>query len=91
VAELNLPPLRFSDIGMPSLYLSSMRPALFAGFMADDPGQGAVKYYETLGTQCDFNFTVALRLPMVFSVGYAAGFEDGDYRKGQILASLKIL
>lgn len=91
VAELNLPPLRFSDIGMPSLYLSSMRPAVFAGVMAADPVHGPARYYEALGTQCDFNFTVALRLPMVFSVGYAAGFENGDYRRGEILASLKIL
>jgi hypothetical protein len=91
VAELNLPPIRFSDVGTPSLYLSSLRPAVFAGVMASDPGYGPMHYYETIGTQADFNFTVALRLPMVFSVGYAAGFEKGDYRGGQILASLKIL
>ena len=41
--------------------------------------------------QLDLNFTVALRLPMVFSVGAAAGFEDGHYRKTEWLASLKIM
>jgi hypothetical protein len=44
-----------------------------------------------LGTQLDLNFTVALRLPMVFSVGVAGGFEDGHYRKTEWLASLKIM
>ena len=37
------------------------------------------------------SFTVALRLPMVLSLGAAAGFEDGHYRKTEWLASLKIM
>jgi hypothetical protein len=32
-----------------------------------------------------------LRLPMVFSVGAAAGWVDGRYRKTEWLASLKIM
>jgi hypothetical protein len=48
------------------------------------------RYYD-LGSQLDLNFTVALRLPMVFSVGAAAGWEDGRYRKTEWLASLKIM
>jgi hypothetical protein len=34
---------------------------------------------------------VALRLPMVFSVGAAAGFDNDGYRKTEWLASLKIM
>jgi len=30
-------------------------------------------------------------LPMIFSVGAAAGWADGDYRKTELLASLKIM
>jgi len=41
--------------------------------------------------QVDWNFTVALRLPMTFSIGYAEGFVEGTPHRGQILASLKIL
>jgi hypothetical protein len=44
-----------------------------------------------LGAQLDLNFTVALRLPMVFSVGVAGGWEDGRYRRTEWLASLKIM
>src|SRR5258707_10914177 len=65
LVELNLPPLRFSDVGRPSLFLSSLRPALFAGVLGIEPGRRDGRTLETLGGQLDFNFTVALRLPMV--------------------------
>ena len=91
VGEWNLPPIRFSDVGTPSLFLSSLRPALFAGVLFADPGDSTSQTYETVGVQVDWNFTVALRLPMTFSIGYAEGFVDGTPHRGQILASLKIL
>lgn len=91
VGEWNLPPLRFSDVGTPSLFLSSLRPAFFAGVLFADPGQSTAKTYESVGVQVDWNFTVALRLPMTFSIGYAEGFVEGTPHRGQILASLKIL
>jgi hypothetical protein len=91
VGEWNLPPIRFSDVGTPSLFLSSLRPALFAGVLFADPGEATSQTYETVGVQVDWNFTVALRLPMTFSIGYAEGFVGGTPHRGQILASLKIL
>ena len=45
----------------------------------------------TLGFQVDWQFTLAHRLPMTLSIGYAAGFEDGDQHDDEWLASLKIL
>jgi hypothetical protein len=89
--EVNLSPLRFAEIGTPAFYLSYVRPALFAGVMATGAPDGTSHRYEDVGAQLDLNFTVALRLPMVFSVGAAAGFEGGQYRKTEWLASLKIL
>ena len=89
LGELNLPPVRFADVGVPSLYLSSARPALFGGVLAVAPPVGGEKTFGTLGGQIDFNFTVALRLPMTFSVGYARGFGTGGH--GEPLISLKIL
>ena len=58
--------------------------------LTEDP-DGKAHDYQTVGAQVDLAFTVALRLPMVFSVGAAAGFADGDYRKTEFLASLKIM
>ncbi|HEY5106972.1 MAG TPA: hypothetical protein VII73_09415 [Caulobacteraceae bacterium] len=89
--ELNLPPVRFSEVGVPSLFLSSARPALFAGLLAVDPVAGGAHVLGTAGGQLDWNFTVALRLPMTFSVGYAEGFGQDRRRSGEFLLSLKIL
>ena len=91
VAEWNAPPLRFRDIGTPSLFLSSARAAAFAGVLVAEPGFGPTRTLETIGAQIDWNFTVALRLPMVLSIGYAKGFEDGEGHGDQTLLSLKIL
>jgi hypothetical protein len=89
--EVNLPPVRFAEVGTAAFYLSHVRPAVFAGVMATDNQDGSRHIYSDVGAQLDLNFTVALRLPMVFSVGAAAGFDDGHYRKTEWLASLKIL
>jgi hypothetical protein len=89
--EVNLPPIRFAEAGVPAFYMSFIRPAAFAGIMATEAPDGSHHRYENVGGQLDFNFTVALRLPMVLSLGAAAGFEKGHYRKTEWLASLKIM
>jgi len=89
--EVNLPPIRFAEVGTPAFFLSHVRPAIFAGGMAAASADGRSHHYFDVGAQLDLNFTVALRLPMVLSVGAAGGWADGDYRKTELLASLKIL
>jgi hypothetical protein len=89
--EINLPPLRFAEAGVPAFYMSFIRPAAFAGAMITEAPDGSHHRYEDVGGQLDLNFTVALRLPMVLSLGAAAGFEKGHYRKTEWLASLKIM
>jgi hypothetical protein len=90
--EVNLPPIRFSNIGTPSLFLSSARPAVFVGALALDPVTGPAQILGTAGAQLDWNFTVALRLPMVFSIGFADGIgEKTTPGRREILVSLKIL
>ena len=89
--EINLPPIRFAEIGTPAFYLSHLRPAVFATAMIAQEQSGGGATYNSVGGQLDLNFTVALRLPMIFSVGAAAGFKDGHYRKTEWLASLKIM
>ena len=89
--EINLPPIRFAEVGTPAFYLSYIRPAVFTGAMATQSPDGQSHRYVDVGAQLDLNFTVALRLPMVLSVGAAGGWVDGDYRKTELLASLKIM
>ncbi len=90
--EINLPPVRFAELGTAAFYMSYVRPAVFAGAMATaEPAGGSNRYYD-IGAQLDFNFTVAMRLPMVFSVGVARGYADkGPGGQTEWLASLKIL
>jgi hypothetical protein len=90
-AEVNLPPVRFAEVGTPIFYLSYVRPAIFGGAMATQAPDLSNHHYYDLGAQLDLNFTIALRLPMVFSVGAAGGWQDGHYRKTELLASLKIM
>jgi hypothetical protein len=89
--EVNLPPVRFAEVGTAAFYLSHIRPALFAGALATEAPDGSGHRYYDAGAQLDLNFTIALRLPMVFSVGAAGGWADGHYRKTEWLASLKIM
>jgi hypothetical protein len=91
MGEVNLPPLRFEDLGIASLFLSSMRPAVFFGALEAEPRNGDRRSLQTVGVQTDWNFTVAHRLPMVLSLGYAQGFDDGDAQDGEVLVSLKIM
>jgi hypothetical protein len=89
--EVNMPPIRFAEVGTPAFFLSYVRPAIFGGFMAAQEPDRTSHHYADLGGQLDLNFTVALRLPMVLSFGAAGGWRDGHYRKTEWLASLKIL
>ena len=91
MVELNLPPLRFGDVGTPNFFLSSMRPAIFSGLLYADPGLAPIRTLGNVGAQVDWNFTVALRLPMVLSIGYAAGLESGHPEHNEVMLSLKIL
>jgi hypothetical protein len=91
IGEINFPPVRFEDVGIASLFLSSMRPAVFVGALEAEPSIGERRSLQTVGFQTDWNFTVAHRLPMVLSLGYAQGFEDGERHGDEVLVSLKIM
>jgi hypothetical protein len=90
--EVNLPPLRFAEVGTPAFFLSYARPALFGGSMLLGSRSGRNYRLNDVGAQVDLGFTVIMRLPMVFSVGVARGFGDKDIDgRTEWLASLKIL
>ena len=91
VGELNLPPIRFEDVGVAGFFLSSVRTAVFAGALETESALGDRRSLQTVGIQADWNFTVAHRLPMVLSLGYAEGFEDGERHGSETLLSLKIM
>ena len=87
-----MPPLRFAEVGAPIFYLSYARPALFGGTMLLSSPEGRSYRLHDFGAQVDLAFTVAMRLPMVLSVGVAHGFGDKDIDgRTEWLASLKIM
>jgi hypothetical protein len=92
VLELNLPPLRFEEVGSPGFFLGWARPALFVGALAAKPADGsASRTVLDAGAQVDLTFTVLSRLNMTLSFGYAAGFEDGRKLDDEWMLSLKVL
>ena len=90
-AEFNFPPVRFSEAGKPGFFLKHIRPAVFASGLITDPGERFERTTASVGFQLDLEFTLIHRLPMTMSVGWAAGYEDGDRRDGEWMVSLKIL
>ncbi len=91
VLEFNLPPIRFDDVGSPGFYLSSARTSLFGGILGVDPGAKDGYALEDAGFQMDWNFSVAVRLPMTLSIGDAVGIRSGRVERNEIMVSLKIL
>jgi hypothetical protein len=92
MGEFNVPPLRFEDVGTPTFYLQSLRPAVFAGALWVDPDIGQrERMLGTVGAQIDLNFTLAHRLPMTLSIGYAAGIESRAFHSDEWMISLKIM
>ncbi|HJL60980.1 MAG TPA: hypothetical protein QF517_03415 [Pseudomonadales bacterium] len=91
VLEWNLPPKRFREVGTPGLFLSWLRPALFVGSLWADPDGRNDRRVSTTGVQVDLHFTLAHRLPMTLSIGYAVGFESGQDNETEWMLSLKVL
>jgi hypothetical protein len=90
--EWNLPPLRVRRLGKPSFYVTWARPALFVGGIVTNIESS--EHRETvwdIGGQVDLQFTLLARLPMTFSIGYAAAFQDGFRRRDELMLSLKVL
>ena len=91
VLEWNLPPKRFREVGTPGLYLNWLRPALFVGALWANPGEDGNRTVSTVGIQIDLHFTLAHRLPMTLSVGYAGARESGRRHGSEWMLSLKVL
>ena len=78
-------------MGTPSFFLKHIRPAIFISGLQTEVGSVRERTVSSLGAQLDLEFTLAHRLPMTLSVGYAAGYESGDRLSDEWMISLKIL
>lgn len=90
--ELNLPPLRFRNVGSPGFYLTHMRPAVFISNLRTNPDDSLLKEdYNNIGTQLDFKFMIMHRLSMTLSIGYSKSYISGNSYDDEWMLSLKIL
>ena len=91
-AELNLPPVRFSNAGTPGFFASWIRPAAFAGVAVTDPDRGTLRRTVwDVGGQVDLSITTLSALDLMVSFGQAVAFEQGRKARYETMISLKVL
>jgi hypothetical protein len=91
--EWTLPPWKFEKIGIPSLYTTWMRTALFASTMGtnfDIDGAPREKLVNA-GIQIDFKLVMFSGLPSTLSFGFAGATGEGRETSTEFMISLKIL
>jgi hypothetical protein len=92
VVEWNLPPLRFRRAGTPGLYLTWMRPAIFAGGVVTNLDTAGIRRsVGDVGGQLDFRLNMLSTLDLTLSVGGAVAYESGTGPRREAMVSLKIL
>jgi hypothetical protein len=89
--ELNLPPLIFRHAGTPSFFANWASLALFAGGIATNVDDAAVRRNVTdIGAQLDIRLVALSLHQFTLSFGYAAAFERGRKLSDEVMASFKI-
>ena len=92
MAEWNLPPIRFSNIGFTSFFLNYARTSLFStAIVTNIDSKDYRRSLLDFGAQVDFSFVLLFHLKMTFSIGYAAAFENKQKYSDELMFSLKVL
>ncbi len=92
MAEWNLPPLRFSNIGFTSFFLNYARTSFFStAIVTNVDSKEFRRSLLDFGSQIDFRFILLYHLKMTFSIGYAAAVEQNNKLSDEWMFSLKIL
>jgi len=92
IGELNLPPIRFSRLGVPPLYGRWIRTSLFStGILTNLDSQAQSRTLANVGIQFDLKIVMFSLLESTLSGGYAIAFEDGRNPASEFMVSLKIL
>jgi hypothetical protein len=90
--EWTLPPLRFKELGVPAVYCTWARLALFSSVIATnvDP-DNARSDAISVGMQVDFKLVSFSHLDSMLSFGYAIAAERGERLTREFMVSLKLL
>jgi hypothetical protein len=91
--EWTLPPWRFEKIGIPNLFVTYMRPAIFASAIATNHHEASETQQRlvNVGAQLDFRLTIFSGLPSMLSFGYAGATGENIETTYEWMISLKIL
>jgi hypothetical protein len=90
--EWNIPPVRFRNAGTPGLYVTWLRPAVFAGVLTTNPEAEEFRHVlGNAGAQLDVQITALSTLDMMLSVGGAVAFERGFAPRREFMISFKVL
>jgi len=92
LVEWELPPVRFSRVGVPGFYLSFMRPTLFAGALVTNLDDAAIRRRAaTTGGQVDLRFTILSTLDLTLSAGGGLRLQAGVPARREAMISLALL
>jgi len=90
--EWTLPPVRFRRVGIPKLYCTYARPALFATGLVTNMDAAAFRREAiNWGGQVDFRLVIFSALESTLSIGGAAAKEEGRDIESEFMISLKIM
>jgi hypothetical protein len=92
LVEVDPPPFVFESAGTPGLYLTWLRPSIFAGGLWTEPANASQRNsYMSIGAQADLRFTIFHWADMTLSVGAAIGYQGSQKSGTEWMISLKIL
>jgi hypothetical protein len=90
LAEWDVTPLHFRDLGSTKLYSNWARLALFAGALGANPASDQRSGYFDGGAQLDFRLVWFSQIKSTFSTGFAASHDDAGQNDHEFMVSLKI-
>jgi WD40-like Beta Propeller Repeat len=90
LAEWDLTPLHFRDLGSTKIYCNWARLALFTGVLGANPASSQRSGYVDGGAQVDFRLVWFSQVKSTFSTGFAASHDDTGHTGTEFMVSLKI-
>ena len=88
--ELNLPPLRFREVGGTAFYARWLRPTIFTSILSTNVTEEDRGIFYNAGIQCDIRFITLSLLKTTFSFGFAAAWDKDLNRSEELMVSLKL-
>jgi hypothetical protein len=90
LAEWDLTPLHFRNLGSTKLYCNWARLALFTGGLAANPASDQRSGYGDAGAQIDIRMVLFSQVKSTFSTGFAAAHDRSGHTGTEFMVSLKI-